>query len=238
MSLRRLTLIPLALALVLGACSGDDSSSSSGSEASSGAASTAAAGSTDSTTAGTLPTAPEGFTVVDRRADGFVIALPPGWQDFDLTEADVDAIVAAATQANPNLEGGIAEAVKQLVQQGGLLYASDTTNPGKFLTNVNLIKVTGVESGLGLLQQQAQTQLSAAGAANVSSTQVSLPGGDAIRTTYTVPVTLADGTQIEVAGLQVYMLANQNLYVLTFSTDQPDKYSGTFDQIIATFSPA
>ena len=33
------------------------------------------------------------------------------------------------------------------------------------------------------------------------------------------------------------MLANENLYVLTFSTDQPDKYSETFDQVIATFSP-
>jgi hypothetical protein len=234
MPLRRLTLIPLALALVLGACSGDDSSSS-GSEASNGAATSAAAGSTSAS--GTLPPAPEGFTVVDRRADGFVIALPPGWQDFDLTEADVDAIIAAATQANPNLGNGVADAVKQLVQQGGLLYASDTSNPGKFLTNVNLIKVPGVESGLGLLQQQAQSQLTAAGATNVSTTQVSLPGGDAIRTTYTVPVTLADGSKVDIAGLQVYMLANENLYVLTFSTDQPDKYSETFDQVITTFSP-
>ena len=33
------------------------------------------------------------------------------------------------------------------------------------------------------------------------------------------------------------MLANENLYVLTFSTDQPDKYSETFDQVIATFAP-
>jgi hypothetical protein len=237
MSLRRLILIPLALALVLGACSSDDSSSSSGSDASNGAATTGA-GSADSTTAGTLPPAPEGFTVIDRRADGFAIALPPGWENFDLTEADVDAIVAAATQANPNLQSGVADAVKQLVQQGGLLYASDTSNPGKFLTNVNLIKVTGVDSGLDLLQEQAQSQLSAAGATNVSSTQVSLPAGDAIRTTYTVPVTLADGTQIEVAGLQVYMLVDSTLYVLTFSTDQPDEYSSTFDQVIATFAPS
>jgi hypothetical protein len=237
MPLRRLTLIPLALALVLGACSSDDSSSSSGSEGTNGAATSAAAGTTGAAS-GTLAPAPEGFTVVDRRADGFVIALPPGWQDFDLTEADVDAIIAAATQANPNLGNGVADAVKQLVQQGGLLYASDTSNPGKFLTNVNLIKVAGVESGLGLLQQQAQSQLTAAGATNVSTTQVSLPGGDAIRTTYTVPVTLADGSKVDIAGLQVYMLANENLYVLTFSTDQPDKYSETFDQVIATFAPS
>ena len=237
MALRRLTLIGLALALVLGACSGDDSASSAGSDASNGAATTGA-GSADSTTAGTLPPAPEGFTVVDRRADGFAIALPPGWESFDLTEADVDAIVAAAAQANPNLRSGIADAVKQLVQQGGLLYASDTSNPGKFLTNVNLIKVTGVESDLNLLQEQAQSQLTAAGATNVSSTRVSLPAGEAVRTTYTVPVTLADGTPIEVAGLQVYVVADSNLYVLTFSTDQPEKYSSTFDQIIATFAPA
>ena len=91
--------------------------------------------------------------------DGFVIALPPGWQNFDLTSADVDAIVQAATEANPNLQGDVGNAVKKLVDEGGLLYASDTSNPGKFLTNVNLIKVTGVTSGLGLLQQQAQTQL-------------------------------------------------------------------------------
>ena len=58
---------------------------------------------------------------------------------------------------------------------------------------------------------------------------------DAIRTTYTVPVTLADGSKVDIAGLQVYMLANENLYVLTFRTDQPDKYSETFDQVIATF---
>ncbi len=235
MSLRRLTLIPLALALVLGACSGDDSSSS-GSEGSNSAA-TSAAGDTTSAASSTLLQAPEGFTVVDRGADGFVIALPPGWQDFDLTEADVDAIIAAATQANPNLGSGVGDAVKQLVQQGGLLYAYDTSNASNFRTNLNLIKVSGVESGLDLLQEQAQSQLTAAGATNVSTTQVSLPGGDAIRTTYTVPVNLADGSKVDVAGLQVYVLANSNLYVLTFSTDQPDKYSETFDQVIATFSP-
>ncbi len=232
MSLRRLALIPLALALVLGACSSDDSSSSSGT----GAAATDGATATGDTS-GTTPAVPAGFTVVDRSADGFVIALPPGWQNFDLTSADVDAIIAAATQANPELQGDVGDAVKKLVQEGGLLYASDTSNPGKFLTNVNLIRVAGVTSGLGLLQQQAQTQLTAAGATDVSSTQVSLPAGDAVRTTYTVPVTLADGTKTEVAGLQVYVLANQNLYVLTFSTDQPDKYSSTFDQIISTFDP-
>ena len=230
MSLRRLAFIPLALALVLAACSGDDSSSSSNT----GAATSEGASGTSETT-GTRPPVPEGFTVVDRSSDGFTIALPPGWQNFDLTSADVDAIVQAATEANPNLQGDVGNAVKKLVAEGGLLYASDTSNPGKFLTNVNLIKVTGVTSGLGLLQQQAQTQLTAAGATNVSSTQVSLPAGDAVRTTYTVPVTLSDGTKAEIAGLQVYFLTQGNLYVLTFSTDQPDKYSKTFDQVIATF---
>jgi hypothetical protein len=232
MSLRRLAFIPLALALVLAACSGDDSSSSSNT----GAATSEGASGTSGTT-GTRPPVPEGFTVVDRSSDGFTIALPPGWQNFDLTSADVDAIVQAATEANPNLQGDVGNAVKKLVDEGGLLYASDTSNPGKFLTNVNLIKVTGVTSGLGLLQQQAQTQLTAAGATNVSSTQVSLPAGDAVRTTYTVPVTLSDGTKAEIAGLQVYFLTQGNLYVLTFSTDQPDKYSKTFDQVIATFDP-
>jgi len=232
MSLRRLAFIPLALALVLAACSGDDSSSSSNT----GAATSEGASGTSGTT-GTRPPVPEGFTVVDRTADGFTIALPPGWQNFDLTSADVDAIVQAATEANPNLQGDVGNAVKKLVDEGGLLYASDTSNPGKFLTNLNLIKVTGVTSGLGLLQQQAQTQLAAAGATNVSSTQVSLPAGDAVRTTYTVPVTLSDGTKAEIAGLQVYFLTQGNLYVLTFSTDQPDKYSQTFDQVIATFDP-
>jgi hypothetical protein len=230
MSPRRLAFIPLALALVLAACSGDSSSSSSntGASASGGASSTAK-------TSGTRPAVPEGFTLVDRSSDGFTIALPPGWQNFDLTSADVDAIVKAATEANPNLQGDVGNAVKKLVDEGGLLYASDTSNPGKFLTNVNIIKVTGVESGLGLLQQQAQSQLTAAGATNVSSTQVSLPAGDAVRTTYTVPVTLSDGTKSEIAGLQVYFLTQGNLYVMTFSTDQPDKYSKTFDQVIATF---
>jgi len=232
MSLRRLAFIPLALALVLAACSGDDSSSSSNT----GAATSEGASGTSGTT-GTRPPVPEGFTVVDRSSDGFTIALPPGWQNFDLTSADVDAIVQAATEANPNLQGDVGNAVKKLVDEGGLLYASDTSNPGKFLTNVNLIKVTGVTSGLGLLQQQAQTQLTAAGATNVSSTQVSLPAGDAVRTTYIVPVTLSDGTKAEIAGLQVYFLTQGNLYVLTFSTDQPDKYSKTFDQVIATFDP-
>jgi hypothetical protein len=236
MSLRRVALIPLALALVLGACSsGDDSDSSS--DTASAATTAAGATGTDggSETGGDVP---EGFTVIDRSGDGFVIALPPGWQNFDLTSTDVDAIVAAATEANPALAGNVSDAVKQLVAEGGLLYASDISNPGNFLTNVNLIRVQGVTSGLGLLQQQAQSQLTAAGATNVSSTQVQLPGGDAVRTTYTVPVTLADGTNTEVAGLQVYFLTQQNLYVLTFSTDQPDQYSEVFDQVINTFQPA
>ena len=237
MSLRRVALIPLALGLVLGACSSGDDSDSSSSETAS-AATTASGGATGTDAAETSAAVPEGFTVVDRSGDGFVIALPPGWQSFDLTATDVDAIIAAAAEANPALAGNIGDAVKQLVAEGGLLYASDISNPGNFLTNVNLIRVQGVTSGLGLLQQQAQSQLTAAGATNVSSTQVQLPAGDAVRTTYTVPVTLADGTTTEVAGLQVYFLTQQNLYVLTFSTNQPDQYTEVFDQVIATFEPA
>jgi len=237
MSLRRVALIPLALVLVLGACSsGDDSDSSSDDTAS--AETTASTGATGTDGSQTSAEVPEGFTVVDRSGDGFVIALPPGWQSFDLTATDVDAIIAAAAEANPALAGNIGDAVKQLVAEGGLLYASDISNPGNFLTNVNLIRVQGVTSGLGLLPQQDQSQLTAAGATNVSITQGQLPAGDAVRTTYTVPVTLADGTTTEVAGLQVYFLTQQNLYVLTFSTNQPDQYTEIFDQVIATFDPA
>ena len=178
---------------------------------------------------------PEGFTVVDRSSDGFVDRVAAGLAELrpDLCRRRRDR--ESRGRGEPELAGDVGDAVKKLVDEGGLLYASDTSNPGKFLTNVNLIKVTGVTSGLGLLQQQAQTQLTAAGATNVSSTQVSLPAGDAVRTTYTVPVTLSDGTKAEIAGLQVYFLTQGNLYVLTFSTDQPDKYSKTFDQVIATF---
>ena len=61
MPLRRLAFIPLALALVLAACSGDDSSSSSNT----GAATSEGASGTSGTT-GTRPPVPEGFTVVDR----------------------------------------------------------------------------------------------------------------------------------------------------------------------------
>ena len=285
MSLRRLALIPLALALVLGACSGDDSSK--------GASGTGATGT--EATSGTTPAVPQGFTLIDRHQDGFVIALPPGWKAFDLSTTDIDAIAQLAQQANPNLqpikvtakgnvdpttltagsqvdgvtiaagdrvdlekqtdttqngiyvveatgapqrEASVSDAVRQLIEQGGLLYAADPSNQGKFLTNVNLIKITGVTGGIQGLEEQAQSQLTAAGATNISTSETSLPAGAAVRSTYILPVTLSDGTQTNVAGLQVYVPAGENLYVLTFSTDQPGKYSQQFDQIIATFSPS
>jgi len=232
MSRRRLACIAIALALVLAACSSDDASSSSNTNVAAASAVTSAT----ENTSDTRSPLPEGFIVVDRRSDGFVIALPRGWQTFDLTSADVNAMVQAAGEANPNLQGDVGDAVKKLVDEGGLLYASDTTDSDKFSTRLNIIKVTGATGGLALLEQQAQTQLAAAGATSVSSTEVSLPAGDAVRTTYTVPITLSDGTKAEIAGVQVYVPTEKDLYVLTFSTDQPDKYMRTFDQIIATFS--
>jgi hypothetical protein len=231
MSRRRLACIAFAPALVLAACSSDDSSASSSTDVAASAITSATENATD-----TRPPVPEGFIVVDRSSDGFVIALPRGWQTFDLTSADVDAMVQAAGEANPNLQGDVGDAVKKLVDEGGLLYASETTNSDKFPTRLNIIKVTGATGGLALLEQQAQTQLAAAGATSVSSTETSLPAGDAVRTTYTVPITLSDGTKAEIAGVQVYVPTEKDLYVLTFSTDQPDKYMQTFDQIIATFS--
>ncbi len=83
-----------------------------------------------------------GWTLATIQGEGFAIGLPPGWATFDLSQGDLDTVLAAMSQSNPNLVDALSGQVASLMAQGIELYAvlQNSMAGTGFVTNLNIIK--------------------------------------------------------------------------------------------------
>jgi hypothetical protein len=89
------------------------------------------------------PRLSEGWTLATVNDEGFAIGLPPGWTEFDLSSADIEAGLSEVRKANPNMANALSSQVAQLAAQGIKLFAVDRNGnfaATGFATNLNVIK--------------------------------------------------------------------------------------------------
>jgi hypothetical protein len=154
---------------------------------------------------------PAGYSVV--QGDGVSIGVPEGWEG--ISPEDVALSQEEFEQAFPDVPDEMAERGAAAVDQGSVLVAFDVES-GSF-DNVNIIEIpTRIE--LSLMEQQAETELTAMGAEIGSIEEVSIPAGDALRAEYTLDVALPDGGTVPTQGVQYYVVTDDRTYVITVSS--------------------
>ena len=209
------------------------SSSSVSSSSSSRSSSSKSSSSTRSSSASGAPqiVAPDGFSAFSDDKDKFAIAVPDRLRVIDLSSADLDQVIQQLADANPKL-AELGPQIKSVFQNGGKLFAIDTTSGGNFNDNVNLIATPGsVDVTSDAVKSQAESQLSAIGATNPTFDVVDTPAGKALTSSYTANVNSADGTPITFSGRQAIVSAGGKLWFLTYSTaaDDPATFSAMLD---------
>jgi hypothetical protein len=156
--------------------------------------------------------APDGFTTIE--GDGVSIAALDGWEeiapdDFSMTPEEFEA-------AFPDAPPELLEQATTAFAQGAKLIAFDVEDP-EFSSNVNIASFPG-EAPLSLLESQATNQLETLGGTVISSEQVTVPAGDAVRVEYTLDVAGPAGGAVTANGVQYYVHAGGSTYVVTVTT--------------------
>lgn len=166
---------------------------------------------------------------------GYSLTLPPSWLPIVDTRGLVADSLAYIDQENPDLADLMEQQLNQMGEIPVSLIAFDLAPEAmatEFATNVNVIKQP-VPAGfpLSYLVQFSADQLKQVLGLSQSatSTEATLPAGDAVILDYEL--------NSQAVARQYYLLHDQALFVVTFSTAASISQSNiaTFDEIMQTF---
>lgn len=178
---------------------------------------------------------PDGFVAVVNEDEGFAIALPDEWEEFDLSDPAVQDALDEFGENNPEM-GDVIDAAGGIIASGGMLFALDPTRIA-FAPNVNIIKSPGEANPL-VLESVVPGQLEAIGARNISTDIVDLPAGEALAMEYDLTVNRPDGSPLDVHGVQFQVPAAGSTWAVAFSTDDIGRDGDLVDQMIESFTVA
>lgn len=189
-----------------------------------------------------LPVAKDenGWPFYEVLADGFGLALPPDWRQFDMDPKRFEAKFKEVMAQNPQF-GPLLGTIRQQLANGVRFFGVDQATVGKgFATNVNVIRVP-LPSGVSLDATVADTikQLnSQPGVAKpISGERQMLAAGEAERLRYKLTMKSSTGQSALLAITQYLTVRGNDGYVVTLTTlaDQEARYARTFEGIGQSF---
>lgn len=152
---------------------------------------------------------PSGFTTIPGE-HGLAVAVPGSFQNFELTQQNIDQTTARADPDSP--EGRVATEAKRLVDNHGVLLAADYDNGD----NVNIIRTPGpAHCALPKnVAAEARRELSGANVTGLNSHPVVVGGRRGLEMRYRFP------GQDDVIGAQVYVPGEHAVYILTVTASE------------------
>lgn len=142
--------------------------------------------------------------------DKVAITLPEGWVEVVLSGDDIDTILSAFP-AGTFSDDQVAM-MRTAMQSGISLMGFDSSGDG---SNINLI-VQDQTVPMDLLAPALPGQLETIpGSSDIAVEKASSLGQDALIATYNLTNTLADGSTSKMHGTQLYVSANEKLYIVT-----------------------
>ncbi|MBI3977876.1 MAG: hypothetical protein HY331_06800 [Chloroflexi bacterium] len=186
----------------------------------------------------TAPPAASGWTLYEKRSDGFALALPAAWQQIDLDRETLGTAFAAVRSQNPDVADLLEDQARTLggftIRFFGYQLASDG------FAQANVIPIPfGAETpldffeqvGVGLLESMPEI------VKPVAVRRVALPAGEAAELRYRLNATTATGQVRPVVITQYLMVKGEKGYVLTLLTTpgQAESYAAIFERIGQSF---
>jgi hypothetical protein len=174
---------------------------------------------------------PQGFVAFEDPNGEYSIAFPDTWTVAS-ARGDISHIGEALMPDNRALASNIDKLAGGALPRNAVLLGfvrADLEQRRAFSTNVNLIP-TAVDTGMSLstLVRQSEQGLRNFGAEIHATDSITLANGPAERVSYTI-------TAAGIDGYQYYILVNNRVWVITFSTQHLVELADEFDQIARTF---
>ena len=117
--------------------------------------------------------------------------------------------------AFPDVPPEMVEQGLDMFAEGAVLVVFDFTDPD-FASNLSVISIPG-EAPLGLVEEQARTQIESLGGEVVDSGPVDIPTGKATRVEYTLDVAVPGGSSTPTSGVQYYGPFDGRTYLVTIT---------------------
>ncbi|MDH3306881.1 MAG: hypothetical protein OEO77_05125 [Acidimicrobiia bacterium] len=175
---------------------------------------------------------PDGWLLLDHSAGGFLIGVPPGWEEVDMRAGDFEAIAEGLGE-----QSSIADVLRSqsALLETAELFAFDATATG-FATNMNILEFPAAGLTVEDLALGLPAQLAVVGATVETVDVVMVGGAEAVRIRYSLP-----GEQVgllnDLAGGAFYVVVDGRGWAITYSSEDPGRVSGEFEAIAATFVP-
>jgi hypothetical protein len=159
----------------------------------------------------------------------FAITLPRGYKRIKL---DATTLTQISDVFRPDSDMGriMSSQMTQLLAAGVKLWAIDVSTKASVKNvpgNINVIVVPATAFDVSLIKGLAVSQLrSIKGISKVKATDVKLPVGPAVRVSYRASFETTMGITLAMQGVQYYLNASDQTFVLTFSCGALDSHCG------------
>jgi hypothetical protein len=177
---------------------------------------------------------PAGWRTIGGKLEGYSIALPPGWSDLPLDALTLGDAIEDTVKANPALANALQGQLREILNQGGKLFAFQDGSDGA--VNINLIATPSGGASLADIKGVVPVELTDAGARGLRAETVRTPAGDALKVAYTLPLRMPGGPTVNVEQTQYVFVRGRQVYVLTGSTPNRTRDGATIDGIAGTLS--
>jgi hypothetical protein len=168
---------------------------------------------------------PAGFIPFVSEEEGFAMALPETWEEFDLSDPDAIAALDDFAANNPAF-GPVLDQAEQMLASGGVLFAFDPSQV-EFAPNVNVLSFPG-EAPIDELEQSVEGQLEPLGATNITTQIVDTDWGEGLVVEYDITITGPDGSPVDAHGIQFQLPASGSTWAVTMTTNDISRDGETF----------
>lgn len=182
---------------------------------------------------GSAPETPSGYKAVE--STEFDLSIPDGWQQLDLSAADVEKAVKDLDVS----ESFKRELLKTRTSSpsAGVFFVFDPKSAGssskRFTTNANIVKIPSSGASTDTLERVARQAAKLLDGRDLTVKRKTLADGrEVVVTTY-----LATKFKYPLTQRQYYAQGAAAVYILTLTTDRAKAYSAAFDTIGGSFRP-
>jgi hypothetical protein len=180
-----------------------------------------------------------GWPLYEVPAEGFALALPPDWRQFDMNPATFEASIQETMKQNPHFEPMLGN-LRQQLTAGIKFFGLDeaTLNTG-FATNVNVLRIR-LPPG-GTLTAVADTVRQMESLPNfikpIVHERLKMATGDRERLRCKLTMQMPTGQTVTLACTQFVLVKGNDGFAVTLTTLQEHeaKYAETFDKIGNSF---
>ena len=181
-----------------------------------------------------------GWPVYEVSSEGFALALPPDWRQFDMNPKTFEAKIQETLKQNPQL-GPMVGNLRQQLTAGVKFFGFDMATAGTgFATNVNVMRAPlppGTTLDTAVADTVRQLESLATVTKPVAHERLKMATGDRERIHCKMTMKSPTGQNFALTTTQYITLRGSDGYVVTLTTllNEDAKYAPTFEKIGRSF---